>query len=78
MSAQLSFNRQSQEELILAHLKSGKSITPIESLNLYGCLRLGARIWDLGQKGYHIVSKMITLPNGKRVASYRMETNGSR
>ena len=74
MSAQLSFDRQSQEEMILAHLKSGKAITPLEALNLYGCFRLGARCWDLGQKGYNIVSKMVKLPNGKRVASYRLET----
>lgn len=38
---------------IRQHLESGKGITPIEALNLYGCFRLGARIWELRHK-YHL------------------------
>ena len=44
----------SQEDLILEYLKTGKSITPLEALRFFGCLRLGARIWDLRHKGYRI------------------------
>lgn len=73
MSAQLSFNRQSQEQLILAHLKSGKSITPLEALNLYHCLRLGGRIFDLKKRGHKIEKRMVETSGGAHVACYRLE-----
>lgn len=47
----------SQEDAILNHLKSGKTITPIEALNLYGSFRLAARIASLRQQGYNIVTE---------------------
>lgn len=65
--------RSGQAAKILAYLKSGKRITPLESLELFGCFRLGARIYDLKRAGEPIVSEMITLPNKKRVAEYRYE-----
>ena len=34
----------SQNRLILAHLRTGATITGIEALNLYGCFRLPSRI----------------------------------
>lgn len=37
---------------ILEHLKSGESITPLDALRMFGCFRLGARIWDL-RHGVH-------------------------
>lgn len=61
-----------QRDQILEHLKSGKTITPLEALNQYGCLRLGARIWDLRRAGFSIGSEMIETVSGKRVARYRM------
>src|ERR1019366_597999 len=33
--------------LILETLKVGDSVTPLDALRLWGCFRLGARIWDL-------------------------------
>lgn len=62
----------SQESAILEHLRSGRTITPIDALNLYKCFRLGARIFGLKKQGYKIESEMITVPSGKRVASYRL------
>jgi hypothetical protein len=61
-----------QKQQILNHLRNGKSITPLEALNEYGCLRLGARIHDLKRAGHNIASESVELSNGKRVASYRM------
>ena len=46
-----------QTEHILAHLQSGHSITPREADDLFGCMRLGARIYDLKQQRYHIISE---------------------
>jgi hypothetical protein len=59
----------SQERAILAHLKSGKSITPIDALNLYGCFRLGARIKNLREEGHNIITDYEE-SNGKRYARY--------
>jgi hypothetical protein len=44
----------SHKSKILAHLQSGKTITPLEALSLYGCLRLSARIYDLRNRGFSI------------------------
>lgn len=61
---------QTQTELIRNHLMDGKEITQIEALNFYGCMRLGARIWDLREQGMAIQSRTKKLKNGKRVAEY--------
>ncbi len=61
-----------QNAQILAHLKSGKSITPLEALSEYGCFRLGARVYDLKQEGHPITGDMVELPTGKRVKEYRL------
>lgn len=60
----------SQAEKILDYMLSGKAITPIEALDLFGCFRLGARIADIRQKGYLVYSEFITTPSGKRVKKY--------
>jgi hypothetical protein len=59
-----------QTKQILKHLMGGKKITPYTALVKFGCLRLGARCWDLRQDGVPVQSEMIKLDNGKRVASY--------
>jgi hypothetical protein len=63
---------QSQEKKILEYLKQGWSITPLQALRKFDCLRLGGRIFDLRTKGYVIEMKMIKTNTGKRVASYKM------
>lgn len=64
----------SQEDMILDYLKAGKSITPLEALRLFGCLRLGARCFEIKQKGYNVKSEIIRNPEtGKHYASYRLE-----
>ena len=60
---------------ILEALQRGEKITPLEALYKYGCLRLGARIWDLKQKGHKIIAENHTAPNGKRVACYHLDFN---
>lgn len=45
-----------QLDQILEHLKQGKSITPIEALELFSCFRLSAVILKLRNAGYDIVT----------------------
>lgn len=61
-----------QNAAIRAHLEAGRSITPLDALALFGCLRLGARIYDLKQDGMKIVSVPTYVPGGKRVATYHL------
>lgn len=63
---------QSQADAILAYLKDGNGITPIDALNLCGCFRLSARIADLRKRGYDIVSEKIKVDGGKYVARYHL------
>lgn len=58
-----------QNAKILNHLKSGKTITSLEALNLFGCFRLASRISDLKKLGYTI-GKITVYDNGKRYARY--------
>lgn len=46
-----------QNDMILEHLRRHGSISPREALNEYGCMRLGARIWDLKRQGYSITAE---------------------
>mgnify|MGYP001046662639 FL=1 len=60
-----------QKVNVLNHLKSGKSITPLEALQEYGCFRLADRIFVLRQDGYNIITNNIT-ENGKTFAEYTL------
>ena len=43
-----------QEANVLHTLKSGRTITPIEALNQFGCFRLAAIIHTLRKDGWNI------------------------
>lgn len=60
-----------QNALILKHLKKGYTINPLEALQLFGCFRLASRISDLKSSGNNIVKKMVT-DGDKRFAEYRL------
>ena len=48
-----------QRRLILTHLRRWGFITPMDALELYGVMRLAARISDLRYDGYHIDTEMV-------------------
>ena len=48
-----------QTEAIARHLKSGQSITQEEARKLFRCWRLAARIKDLRDRGYEIVTQRV-------------------
>jgi hypothetical protein len=60
----------SQCAAILADLKKGRWMTPLEALKRHQCFRLAARIRDLRKEGHEIDTVMHKLPGGKRVARY--------
>ncbi len=60
----------SQEAQILRHLKAGRSLSALNSMNLFGTLRLAARIFALRQRGHSIKGDWVQLPGGKRIVSY--------
>ena len=62
---------ESQNKSILGVLMQGKTITPMDALELCGCFRLSARIYDLREQGHNIKSEMMEI-NGKRVANYSL------
>lgn len=62
----------SQSDKIAALLRKGRSITPIQALNQFRCFRLGARINDLRNAGYHIETKLVRTESGANVAKYKL------
>lgn len=62
----------SQTDQILAHLKAGNVITPLDALAKFHCFRLAARINELRLVGYDIVTGVRTLTTGKKIAEYRL------
>ena len=62
----------SQTTVVLEHIKTYGSITPLEALTRYGIMRLAARIFDLEAEGYNIKTT-IKKHDGRRYASYSME-----
>ena len=65
-----------QAEMVLRYMEDCGSITPLDALREFGCMRLGARIYDLKRRGYEIETDTATAKNryGKNVsfARYRL------
>ena len=66
-----------QNEAVLRHLLDNGNITSLEAMNIYGIMRLGARIYDLKKQGYPIKTflRIGKSRNGENMvyAEYRME-----
>ena len=60
-----------QSEAILKDLKSGNTITSLEALQRYGCLRLAAVIHSLRKEGFDVNTKMVDV-KGKTIAEYSL------
>lgn len=61
----------SQNDKIIKHLQKGRSLTPLQALDRYGCMRLASRIGELRDRGYKIVSNRVKR-GGKVYAEYRL------
>ena len=74
-----------QCEKVLRHLRtfgSITSITPMEAIQEYGIMRLGARCWDLRNSGIPVVSEIVAGKNRfgepTHYAKYRLEEQDGR
>jgi hypothetical protein len=63
---------ESQNQMILDYLKQGKVITPTQALEMFGCFRLAARIYNLKDKGWPIHCERKPVESGKIVGHYSM------
>jgi pyruvate-formate lyase-activating enzyme len=67
-----------QNDMILNHLRTNGSITPLQALDLYGIMRLGARIYDLRRQGEQIYRELVAVKNRRgettMVAEYVLDT----
>ena len=65
-----------QCDMILRYMQDEGSITAWEAMKEFGCMRLGARIYDLKRRGHGIERTLVSDVNryGKRVqyARYRV------
>lgn len=66
-----------QCEMILQYMQDTGNIAPWEAMREFGCMRLGARIYDLKRRGVNVTRELVTDKNryGKSVqyARYRVE-----
>lgn len=60
-----------QTQKIRDWLARGRSLTALDALREFGCLRLAARINDLRREGLEIVTDMVEV-DGKKFARYTM------
>ena len=61
-----------QKIAILTHLKTGRSLSPLKALGLYGCYRLASRVNDLRNDGYNIETVIQADGTGRNYAQYRL------
>jgi len=65
--------RKTQKQLIKEYLQSGRSITPIEALEMFGSFRLGAIIFTLREEGMPIKTEFVTNRYKTKFAKYTLE-----
>lgn len=71
----LTESKDSQSKAIKEYLLTGKSLTAIDGLRLFKCWSLTQRVFDLRMKGLPIITEMIQLESGKRVAKYTVKSS---
>ncbi len=60
-------------DLIRKHFESGKTLTPLEALGVYGLYRLAACVHTLKRRdGLNIICDVKTDPRGTQYAEYRL------
>lgn len=65
--------KQTQEQKILDYMKAHGGITPLEAIEHLKVLRLGARIFDMREKGMNIINEPVP---GTNYARYKLMEDG--
>lgn len=55
-------NKLSRQQKILKYLKTYKTLTSLEAINMFGETRLSARIFDLKKDGYRFETTRVRVP----------------
>lgn len=63
---------ETQTEQIRNYLEEGGELTQLDAIVLFGCLRLGARIWDLKKIGVPVKKETVN-KNNKHFAKYYID-----
>ena len=63
----------SQNAKIAKWLRGGNTLTSLEALKMFGCMRLASRIHDLRSRGLEICKERIKVPSGKYVVRYSIQ-----
>lgn len=58
---------------LLAGLKAGERLTPLTALEKYQCFSLSQRMGELKRSGWPIMSQMVRVNSGKKVAEYWLQ-----
>ncbi|QTX32863.1 hypothetical protein KAR29_02775 [Aminithiophilus ramosus] len=64
-----------QRQKVLGWLRDGRSLTSLEALSRFGCLRLASRIAELKKMGFPVEKEMISVESGAHVARYFLTTS---
>lgn len=67
--------RETQTDKIREYLLAGNTLTALSALERFRCMRVGARCWDLRQKGINVQSRIVETPSGKHIAEYFVPQN---
>jgi hypothetical protein len=62
-----------QNTNLFLYLSKGNRISGLEALELFGVMRLPARMWDLRRMGHDIQDSWVHTSGGKRVKQYWLE-----
>ena len=62
--------RISQEDVVLKHLREHGSITSMTAFRLYDITRLSAKVFNLREDGYDIMTLREVSPSGKHYGRY--------
>lgn len=62
-----------QNKMIAEYLEKGYSLTSLDALRMFGCMRLASRICDLRDHGMEINTCKIKTATGKWVTEYTLK-----
>lgn len=71
-------SKQTQNRMVLEHLKKNGRITSWDAIQKYRVTRLSGRIFDLRRMGYPIRTQIGTTKDGGHYAIYTLDENGGK